>query len=152
MGLASYPGVIGSTDDYYLMDTGLVVTETTVSMMSDEAFDHLDDNGTFVPDYMRIMISNRLAKTGQEWVDYMKKSATGTYNSQWLVVDYNLFKPGQQLKDGTFWVMEQAPGVTHAKDMSQTLQKVGFWGSENRGFFDDIRKVSGEAEAEESSG
>jgi hypothetical protein len=45
MSFSSYPGVVGSTDDYYVMDTGLVVTETTVSMLSDEAFDKLDDNG-----------------------------------------------------------------------------------------------------------
>merc|ERR1719321_1554682 len=135
MGLASYPGVIGSTDDYYLMDSGLVVTETTVSMLSDEAFDHLDDNGTFVPDYMRIMISNRLSKTGEEWVDYMKKSATGTYSSQWMVVDYKLFKPGENLQKGTFWVLEQVPGLQHVEDMTETLQKTGFWASENRGRF-----------------
>jgi len=32
MGLSSYPGVAGSTDDYYLLDSGLVVTETTISI------------------------------------------------------------------------------------------------------------------------
>lgn len=152
MGFSSYPGVAGSTDDYYVMDSGLVVTETTVSMLSDEPFDKLDDNGTFVPDYMRIMIANRLAKTGKEWVDYMQRSATGTYNSQWMVVDYNLFKPGQKLKDDTFWVLEQAPGLSVGKDMSATLQKTGFWASENRAFFQGIRNISGETEAEDIHG
>merc|ERR1719327_25710 len=80
MGFSSYPGVAGSTDDYYLMVTG-----TTISMLSDEPYDKLDDNGTFVPDYMRIMIANRLAKTGKDWVDVMERSATGTYSSQWMV-------------------------------------------------------------------
>jgi hypothetical protein len=152
MSFSSYPGVIGSTDDYYIMDTGVVVTETTVSMMSDEAFDNLDDNGTYIPDYMRIMIANRLARTATEWVDYMKSTATGTYNSQWMVVDYNLFKPGQPLKNGTFWVLEQAPGVSHGEDMSARLQSTGFWASENRGFFGDVRNVSGEADAEDING
>merc|ERR1719201_311218 len=92
MGFSSYPGVAGSTDDYYLMDTGLVVTETTISMLTDEPYDKLDDSGTNVPDFMRIMLSNRLAKTGKDWVDWMKKSATGTYSSQWMVVDYNQFE------------------------------------------------------------
>lgn len=36
LGFSSYPGIAGSTDDYYLMDTGLVVTETTISMLTDE--------------------------------------------------------------------------------------------------------------------
>jgi hypothetical protein len=152
MGFSSYPGVAGSTDDYYVMDTGVAVTETTVSMLSDEAFDKLDDNGTYIPDYMRIMLANRLAKDAKDWVDWMKKSATGTYNSQWMVIDYNKFKKGQKLQDGTFWVLEQAPGVSVGKDMSQLLQKQGFWASENRGYFSAIRNVSGESEAEEIHG
>merc|ERR1719321_1494972 len=152
MGLASYPGVIGSTDDYYITDKGLVVTETTVSMLSDEAFDKLDDNGTFVPDYMRIMVSNRLANTAKEWVDYMKKSATGTYNSQWMVVDYKKFKPGHSLQNGTLWVLEQAPGTSVASDESSKLQSAGFWASENRAAFAPIRNISGEMEAEDNDG
>jgi len=152
MGFSSYPGVAGSTDDYYVMDTGLAVTETTVSMLSDEAFDKLDDNGTYIPDYMRIMLSNRLAKDGKDWVNWMTKSATGTYNSQWMVVDYNKFKKGEKLKDGTFFVLEQAPGVSVSKDMSQLLQTQGYWASENRGYFSGIRNVSGESDAEEIHG
>ena len=79
MGFSSYPGVASSTDDYYLMSSGLVVTETTVSMLSDSAFDKLNESSLAIPDFMRIMISNKLAKNGKEWVDYMTKSATGTY-------------------------------------------------------------------------
>lgn len=152
MGFSSYPGVAGSTDDYYLMDTGLVVTETTISMLSDEPYDKLDDNGTFIPDYMRIMIANRLAKTGKDWVDVMERSATGTYSSQWMVVDYKLFKPGQALQNGTFWVLEQVPGMQHAQDMSEKLQSRSFWASENRAWFKDIRDMVGETEAEELHG
>lgn len=152
MGFSSYPGVMGSTDDFYVIDTGLAVTETTVSMLSDEAFDKLNDDAVTVPDYMRIMMSNRLATTGEEWVNYMKQSATGTYNSQWMVVDYNLFQPGQQLQPGTLWVLEQAPGASHAEDMSTRLQSTGYWASENRAYFDDVRRLAGETEAEETQG
>jgi len=123
-----------------------------VSMLSDEAFDKLDDNGTSVPDYMRIMIANRLARTGAEWVGSMTKSATGTYNSQWMVVDYKLFEPGRSLKNGTLWVLEQAPGVSHSQDATRRLQETGFWASENRGFFADERAVDGETDAEDMHG
>mmetsp|Transcript_26259 Transcript_26259/g.50328 ORF Transcript_26259/g.50328 Transcript_26259/m.50328 type:complete len:676 (+) Transcript_26259:53-2080(+) len=152
MGFSSYPGVASSTDDYYLMSSGLVVTETTVSMLSDSAFDKLNESSFAVPDFMRIMISNKLAKNGKEWVDYMTKSATGTYNSQWMVLDYNLFTPNEQLKNGTLWVLEQAPGVSVSMDESSRLQHEGFWASENRGTFASIRKISGEEDAEQSIG
>lgn len=152
MGFSSYPGVAGSTDDYYLLDSGLVVTETTISMLTDEPYDKLDDNGTMVPDFMRIMIANRLAKTGKEWVDVMKKSATGTYSSQWMVVDYNLFEPGKALRNDTLWVIEQTPGINHAKDMTSLLQSQGYWSSENRAWFKDVRDSIGATEAEDLHG
>jgi hypothetical protein len=62
IGFSSYPGVAGSTDDYYITDTGLAVTETTISMLTDEPYDKLDDTGAKLPDFMRIMLSTRLAK------------------------------------------------------------------------------------------
>jgi hypothetical protein len=149
---SSYPGVMGSTDDYYLMDTGLAVTETTISMLTDEPYDKLEDNGTLIPDFMRIMLSNRLAKTGQDWVNLMKKSSTGTYSSQWMVVDYNKFKPGKPLENGTLFVIEQVPGISHIQDATAHLQKEGYWGSENRAWFKDVRDSIGATEAEEVHG
>merc|ERR1740129_2557946 len=113
MGFSSYPGVAGSTDDYYLLDSGLVVTETTISMLTDEPYDKLDDNVTGVPDFMRIMLSNRLARNPTHWAQLMTSSATGTYSTQWIVVDYNQFKPGQPLRNGTLVVLEQVPGMSH---------------------------------------
>jgi len=152
MGFSSYPGVAGSTDDYYLMDTGLVVTETTISLLTDEPYDKVNDTAVTVPDFMRIMMANRLAKTGQDWVDYMKKSATGAYSSQWMVVDYNKFEPGKPLKNGTLFVLEQVPSIDHIQDVTAHLQENGFWGSENRGWFKDVRDIDGENEAEEVHG
>lgn len=152
MGFSSYPGVAGSTDDYYLMDTGLVVTETTISMLTDEPYDKLLDNATLIPDFMRIMLANRLAKTGRDWVDYMKTSASGTYSSQWMVVDYNKFTPGKPVENGTLFVIEQVPGISHIEDASSYLQKNGYWGSENRAWFKEVKDTIGQTEAEEAQG
>jgi hypothetical protein len=152
MGFSSYPGVAGSTDDYYLTDSGIVVTETTISMLTDEPYDKLDDNGTSVPDFMRIMMASKLARTGDEWVKLMKRSATGTYSSQWMVVDYNKFSPGKPVQDGTLMVLEQIPGISHSQDMSSRLQKDFFWASENRAFYKDVRDSVGATDAEEAHG
>lgn len=148
MAFSSYPGVAGSTDDYYLTDSGLVVTETTISMLNDQAYDRLHDVKGLLPDFMRIMLANRLAKSGKEWVDLMSQSATGLYSSQWMVVDYGRFEPKKPLQNGTLFVLEQMPGVSHAQDMSQRLDKSGFWASENRAWFDDVREASGSKEME----
>jgi len=152
MGFSSYPGVVGSTDDYYVMDSGLVVTETTVSMLSDEAYDKLDDSGSSLPDFMRIMLANRLAKSGQEWVDLMGRNAAGTYSSQWMVVDYNRFVPGKQLSSGALFVLEQVPGLSHVADETARLQATGYWASENRAWYKDVRDSIGATEAAEIHG
>eukprot|EP00446_Apocalathium_sp_SHHI-4_P036828 CAMPEP_0177320702 /NCGR_PEP_ID=MMETSP0368-20130122/15275_1 /TAXON_ID=447022 ORGANISM="Scrippsiella hangoei-like, Strain SHHI-4" /NCGR_SAMPLE_ID=MMETSP0368 /ASSEMBLY_ACC=CAM_ASM_000363 /LENGTH=843 /DNA_ID=CAMNT_0018780269 /DNA_START=61 /DNA_END=2596 /DNA_ORIENTATION=+ len=152
MGFSSYPGVAGSTDDYYLLDSGLVITETTISMLTDEPYDKLDDSKVQIPDFMRIMVASRLAKTGAEWAKLMTDTSTGTYSSQWMVVDYNAFIPGSAVKNGTLTVIEQVPGMSRTADMSQRLQQMGFWGSENRAWFEDVRNASGSTEAEELHG
>lgn len=145
---SSYPGVAGSTDDYYLTDSGLVVTETTISMLNDQAYDRLHDVRGLLPDFMRIMLATRLAKSGKEWVELMSQSATGLYSSQWMVVDYGKFEPKRPLQNGTLFVLEQMPGISHAQDMSQKLDESGYWASENRAWFDDVREASGSREME----
>lgn len=153
MGFSSYPGVVGSTDDYYLLDSGLLVTETTISMLTDEPYDQINDNSSgALPDFMRIMLANRLARTGAEWVDLMSKSSTGTYSSQWMVVDYNHFEPGSSLKPGTLTVLEQVPGLSRSQDVTSILQRRGFWASENRAWFKEVRGSIGASEAEEIHG
>jgi len=152
MGFSSYPGVAGSTDDYYLLDSGLVITETTISMLTDEPYDKLDDSKIQVPDFMRIMIANRLAKSAPEWAQLMTQRATGTYSSQWMVVDYNLFQPGKALQNGTFVVLEQVPGLSHSEDMSHRLQEARFWASENRAWYKSVRDSIGATDAEQLHG
>merc|ERR1719284_1888638 len=69
-----------------------------------------------------------------------------------MVVDYNKFSSGENLRDGAFYVVEQVPGVTHAADMTKFLQEHGFWASENRAWFKDVRDAAGATEAEELHG
>ncbi|CAK0894687.1 unnamed protein product [Prorocentrum cordatum] len=142
---SSYPGCVSSTDDYYLMDSGLAVTETTLQVPGTQ---HYDTSASSLPDFLRIMAANRIASSGKEWVDSMVASATGTYSSQWLVTDYGRFSPGSSLPEGTFYVLEQAPGISHFEDMSAHLQKEGYWASYDRAYFDDVRDATGDAAME----
>ena len=58
---------------------------------------------------MRSLVANRLAKNGKEWSDIFSRFNSGTYNNQWMVVDYNQFKPGAELGTGVLYVAEQIP-------------------------------------------
>ena len=57
------------------------------------------------------MSANRLATNGQEWTTIMSEDNGGTYNNQWMVINYNKVQEDGSLDDGTLWVYEQLPGV-----------------------------------------
>jgi len=137
---SSYPGCVSSTDDYYLMDNGLAITETTLNIPKEQQY----SKDAKVPDFMRIMAANRLAKGAYDWGQKMSDSATGTYSSQWMILDYNKFKSGEPVQDGGFVVLEQAPTNSHLEDMTSWLNDKGYWASYDRAFFDDIRSRTGD--------
>eukprot|EP00392_Amoebophrya_sp_AT5.2_P011725 g11810.t1 len=104
-------------------------------MLSDEPYDKIQDDFG-VPDFLRIMVANRLSSSGREWVDWMRWSATGTYSSQWMVVDAKRFRKSKgnvkhvekaSTFDGLLLVLDQAPTVNHAEDMSALLQQNGYY-------------------------
>lgn len=141
---SSYPGCVSSTDDYYLMDSGLAITETTLNIPKQQRY---SPAGT-MPDFMRIMCANRVANNAQDWANSMTETATGTYSSQWMILDYNKFHKGQGLDAGAFYVLEQAPHVSHSEDMTDWLKEKGYWGSYDRAFFDDVRGLTGDSAME----
>ena len=83
-----------------------------------------------------MMAANRLATSGPAWADWFQKenrwvvfspggshhdahnqSRSGTYNNQWMVVDYKkLGESPRDLVDGVFTVAEQIPGDVIIRD------------------------------------
>lgn len=61
---------------------------------------------------------------------------SGTYNNEWHVIDYKLFSPGQPLRPGTLWVLDQLPGPGNivAADHTGFLLpgNQSYWASYNR--------------------
>jgi hypothetical protein len=53
-----------------------------------------------VPEWMRIIVANRLSNSGKEWVDKFFLFNDGTYNNQWMISDFKQFTPGSQPKPG----------------------------------------------------
>jgi len=151
---SSYPGCISSTDDYYVMSSGLTVMDTSIEILNPFIWDKVQDfpGKAHIPNFMHIMITNRLAKNGAHWTRLMETQNTGTYASSWMIVDYNRFKAGQPIPDDFFWLMEAVPGLTHAADMSFFLRENGYWPSFNRPYFDGIREVTGFTGAQKSQG
>jgi len=161
---SSYPGVITSTDNFYIMDSGLAVMDTSIEVLDPFLWDKVEDFPTMphIPNFVHLMATNRVAKNGAHWARLFQTQNTGTYTSQWMVVDYNRFRPDRDtlglwtdrgsVPDDTLWIVEAVPGTIHAEDMSFHLREDGYWPSFNRPYFDDVRKASGFENAQKSRG
>jgi len=150
IGFSSYPGCVSSTDDFYMMDSGLTVMDTSLEVLNPKVYDRISDDPQRprLPRFLHVMAVNRVAKTGTQWTSMLSSESLGTGNSQWVVVDYNRFKAGQPLEDGALRLLEQLPGISHQADLTSELSSKGFWSSFNRPFFEDIRRMSGHEQAE----
>ena len=62
-----------------------------------------------------------------EWVC----SFTVVVFSQWMVLDYKQFTPGEAIRPGTLLILEQMPGIIEVADMSVFLQENTYWPSYN---------------------
>lgn len=54
----------------------------------------------------RVRLANMIAGTGKEWYEAFEKHNSGTYTNQYMIVDYDLFKPNNALVPNTLWVIE----------------------------------------------
>jgi hypothetical protein len=66
-------------------------------------------------------VANRLADSGKEWTEIFEENNSGTYNDQFMIIDYNKFRAGaspQNLSDNLLWVLEQMPGHIRSADVT----------------------------------
>jgi len=139
---SSYPGVIASNDDFYLLSSGLVSQETTIGNSNPALWSKVKPEGE-LQEWIRVLVANRLATDGKSWTEIFKQYNSGTYNNQWMIVDYNKFTPGKPLVPGTLWVSEQIPGLVVSDDLTHLLQQQTYFPSYNLPYFPKIYNDSG---------
>ena len=149
--MSSYAGTVFSLDDFVTLSSGLVTTETTLFVYNTSLFVDISPLGqVFEP--ARVMAANRLATNGKEWTDLVSLYNSGTYNNQWMVIDYSKMREDGTLKNGALWVLEQLPGQVWAADQTDVLREKGYWASYNRAFYPEVFKLSGAQEKLEKHG
>ncbi|XP_013190959.1 putative phospholipase B-like 2 [Amyelois transitella] len=147
MSFSSYPGIVQSLDDFYVISSGLVAAETTIGNSNRTLFELVKPEGQIL-EFARAMIANRLARNGREWVEIFRKHNSGTYNNQWYIVDYKRFKSSAggargSAGRGLLWLLEQLPGHTRAADLTSELIRTTYWPSYNIPYFPRIFNLSG---------
>jgi hypothetical protein len=137
---SGYAGKLAGIDDFYVTSQKLVVIETTNSVFNNALFDSVTTST--VPYWVRVIVANQLAASSPAWHSVFYKFNSGTYNNQWMTVDYKLFTPKAPLPADLLWVSEQIPGFSAAADQTMALQR-GHWPSYNVAFYADIYNMSG---------
>ncbi|XP_017325184.1 putative phospholipase B-like 2 isoform X1 [Ictalurus punctatus] len=140
---SSYPGSIFSGDDFYILSSGLVTMETTIGNSNPDLWKFVKPQGS-VMEWLRNIVANRLARSGKEWADIFSQYNSGTYNNQWMIVDYKSFIPGRLgLSKGLLTVLEQIPGMIQTADKTEELYNTSYWASYNIPYFEEVFNASG---------
>ena len=137
----SYPATLVSLDDYYYLDSKLIVMETTNSIFDESLFDLLSPETLLT--WVRTYIANRLASSAEEWTEIFEKENSGTVNNQFIILDLNNINfDKKELPDKTLMILEQIPGEVEINDVTQYLRE-GYWPSYNIPFSPYIYNKSG---------
>ena len=144
--MSSYPGYLASMDDWLILsDSELLVTETTNDCYSQKRLREFVTSDS-VTTMIRSLVASRMSSSGKKWFENFSIHNSGTYNNQWIIVDYKKFndwKSSPNNRRDILWVGEQAPGLMLAEDMTNHLFENSYWASYNRPYFKKIAKVCG---------
>jgi hypothetical protein len=137
---SSYPGYLESLDDFYMMDSGLGMVQTSNGVPNNTLLDLITPQTLLA--WQRVRVASAMASTGEEWWSTFKTHASGTYVNQYMVVDFKQFVPGAALPPGTLWVVEEIPGLVKGGDQTATLAR-GYWPSYNVPYYAEVYERSG---------
>ncbi|KAJ3440071.1 phospholipase b-related [Anaeramoeba flamelloides] len=136
---SGYGGVIVSQDDYYQVDKSRIIIETTMIVFNTDIYKYVTSE-SLLSTY-RTMVCNRNAKNGKDWADCYSQYNSGTYNNDWLVVDY--LKWEESSKSDIVWCCEQMPGKILCDDITSTLLQDKYIPTYNIPRFAEIFNYSG---------
>ncbi|XP_030063026.1 phospholipase B-like 1 isoform X3 [Microcaecilia unicolor] len=121
MSFSSYPGFLESLDDFYLLGSGLVMLQTTNSIFNKTLFEYMVPEALFT--WQRVRIANMMADSGTTWALTFSRYNSGTYNSQYMILDWKKIKLEKSIDKGTLTIVEQVPTLVVYSDQTSILRK-----------------------------
>ena len=120
-------GKIGSIDDFWTADTGLLVFETTMHNFNQTSKNLIRPASvlTWIRSYYAMLSSDN----GRSWTENFIRENSGTYNNEYVVLDSKLFEPGKKPSANLLWMIEQFPGFSKSADITNVLiENFSFFG------------------------
>ena len=78
MSFSSYPGFLESLDDFYIMDNGVVLLQTTNNVFNRTLYQSVVPQSLLA--WQRLRVANMMSSTGSEWAEIFKKYNSGKNN------------------------------------------------------------------------
>lgn len=125
--MSSYPGCVGSTDDYIMNDKGFVAMSTSLFVPGHGKYAELRDTIDGLPSFVRSLIATRVATSPLMWARIYGFFPGIAGGKQWILADYNKLHLQQPLSKDTVWLVESLPGLQSEEDVSEKLRTDGFF-------------------------
>ena len=139
---SSYPATLYSLDDFYFMDSKLLVMETTNFIFNNELYKLIKPETLLT--WVRTMISNRLASSAEDWAYIFQKENSGTYNNQFMILDINKIDlKNKIINEKSLMIIEQIPGKTEINDVTRQLKERHYWPSYNIPYSENFFEILG---------
>ncbi|XP_074213346.1 phospholipase B-like 1 isoform X2 [Camelus bactrianus] len=140
LSFSSYPGFLESLDDFYILNSGLVLLQTTNSVYNKTLLKQVVPQSLLA--WQRVRVANMMAKDGKQWAEIFSKYNSGTYNNQYMVLDLKKVNLNYGLGKGTLYIVEQIPTYIEYSEQTDVLRR-GYWPSYNIPFHEKIYNWSG---------
>ena len=82
--------------------------------------------------WQHVCIANELESTGKKWYSYLSNQHSGTYNKQYMVINYAAFEIAESLPDEFVWQIKQISGTVAGLDVTDLdIVERWYWASYN---------------------
>jgi hypothetical protein len=79
---------------------------------------------------------------GQSWTEQFARKNSGTYNNEYVVVDTKKWVAGQPVQRDLVWMIEQMPGFTKSRDVSEEFARKTYFEGISTPRFPEIWNLS----------
>uniref|UniRef100_A0A674BTI8 Phospholipase B-like n=1 Tax=Salmo trutta TaxID=8032 RepID=A0A674BTI8_SALTR len=127
LSFSNYPGFLVSLDDFYLLGSGLMMTQTTNNVFNTSLFSQVTPHSLLA--WQRVRLAHTLSHTGEQWAKTFSRYNSGEGRRKYMIVDMRKVTLGHSIEDGF-------------SDQTRALRR-GYWPSYNVPFHPKIYTLSG---------
>uniref|UniRef100_A0A8C7DP01 Phospholipase B-like n=1 Tax=Oncorhynchus kisutch TaxID=8019 RepID=A0A8C7DP01_ONCKI len=127
-----YTGFLVSLDDFYLLGSGLMMTQTTNNVFNTSLFSQVPPHSLSLGSFPMHLFTHF----------FTLPLSLCTYNNQYMIGDMRKVTLGHSIEDEDLTVVEQILGLVEFSDQTRALRR-GYWSSYNVPFHPKIYTLSG---------